>query len=182
MRLRRMASTGEQVLERGAVWGTLEELYHSYFLEILYNFGFPRGGLRCDPPWRSWFSPCPIGPKIFFWRRCAAARRFAPSACRTAMVSRPHSSHPQDGASSAHSSRARSAERVGAGAAQQTETVPLNHCVGRRVPCYPSRHAGAARLQRDAITLCRRAPQSSPIRPSRPCQTEGAQLRVGVSA
>ena len=66
MRLRRMASTGEQVLERGAVWGTLGELYHSYFLEILYNFGFPRGGLRCDPPWRSWFSPCPIGPKIFF--------------------------------------------------------------------------------------------------------------------
>ena len=122
------------------------------------------------------------GPKFSSWRRCAAVSRSAPSACRTAMVSRPHSSHPQDGASSAHSSRARSAERVGAGAAQQTETVPLNHCVGRRVPCYPSRHAGAARLQRDAITLCRRAPQSSPIRPSRPCQTEGAQLRVGVSA
>ena len=30
----------------------------------------------------------------------------------------------------AHSSRARSAERVGAGAAQQTEAVPLNLCVG----------------------------------------------------
>ena len=134
----------------------------------------------CDPPWRSWFSPCPIGAKKLFWRRCAAVRRSAPSACRTAMVSRPHSSHPPDGASSAHSSRARSAERVGAGAAQQTETVPLNHCVGRRVPCYPSRHAGAARLQRDAITLCRRAPQSSPIRPSRPCQTEGAQLSVSA--
>ena len=142
----------------------------------------PRGGLRCDPPWRSWFSPCPIGPKIFFWRRCAAVRRSAPSACRTAMVSRPHSSHPQDGASLAHSSRARSAERVGAGVAQQTETAPINHCVGRRAPCYPYHHAGAARLHRDAITLCRRAPQSSPSRPSRPCQTEGAQLRVGVSA
>ena len=142
--------------------------------------------LRCDPPWRSWFSPCPIGPNFFFWRRCAALRRSTPSACRSAMVSRPHSSHPQSvyglRSSSAHSSRARSAERVGAGAAQQTETAPLNHCVGRRTPCYPSRHAGAAHLQRDAITLCRRAPQSSPSRPSRPCQTEGAQLRVGVSA
>ena len=142
MRLRRMASTGEQVLERGAVWGTLGELYHSYFLEILYNFGFPRGGLRCDPPWRSWFSPCPIGPKNFFWRRCAAARRFAPSACRTAMVSRPHSSHPQDGASSAHSSRARSAERVGAGAAQQTRdcaSEPLCRPTGALLPLSPRR-------------------------------------------
>eukprot|EP00964_Phaeocystis_antarctica_P026371 scaffold14853_cov30-Phaeocystis_antarctica.AAC.1 len=52
----------------------------------------------------------------------------------------------------AHSSRARSAERVGAGAAQQTEAVPLNLCVGCRAPCNPSRHAGAAHLQRDAIT------------------------------
>ena len=37
---------------------------------------------------------------------------------------------PAGRSSSAHSSRARSAERVGAGAAQQTEAVPLNLCVG----------------------------------------------------
>ena len=126
----------------------------------------------CDPPWRSWFSPCPIGAKKLFWRRCAAVRRSAPSPCRTAMVSRPHSSHPQYGA--ARRTRPERAPR------NEPRQAPLNHCVGRRVPCYPSRHAGAARLQRDAITLCRRAPQSSPIRPSRPCQTEGTQLSVSA--
>ena len=72
--------------------------------------------------------PVPYEKKIF-WRRSAALRRSAPSACQTAVVSRPHSSHPGR-SSSAHSSRARSAERVGAGAAQQTEAVPLNLCVG----------------------------------------------------
>ena len=54
-----MASAGEQVLERGAVWGTLGELYRSYFLEILYNFGFSRGGPRCPPRPRIW-RPRPI--------------------------------------------------------------------------------------------------------------------------
>ena len=74
--------------------------------------------------------PVPYGAQKIFWRRSAALRRSAPSACQTAVVSRPHSSHPLGRSSSAHSSRARSAERVGAGADQQTEAVPLNLCVG----------------------------------------------------
>ena len=36
MRLWGLTSTCGQVLERGAVWGTLGELYRSYFLEMLY--------------------------------------------------------------------------------------------------------------------------------------------------
>ena len=61
---------------------------------------------------------------------------------------------------------------------------PLRRLTGAlsRPACNPSRHAGAAHLQRDAITLCRKAPQSSPSRPTRPCHTKGAQLKVGVSA
>ena len=42
--------------------------------------------------------PVPYGAKKIFWRRSAALRRSAQSACQTAVVSRPHSSHPRAGA------------------------------------------------------------------------------------
>ena len=42
--------------------------------------GFPRRTLWCQPPWRIWFSLCPIRPNFFFGRRCAAGRRSAPRA------------------------------------------------------------------------------------------------------
>ena len=46
------------------VWGALADPCHSYFLNVLYNFGFPRGALWSRPPWRFWFSQCPMGPKF----------------------------------------------------------------------------------------------------------------------
>ena len=106
--------------------------------DALVPSSFSRDSLQLwFSPWRTLVSssvemlvlPVPYGAQKIFWRRFAALRRSAPSACQTAVVSRPHSSHPGR-SSSAHSSRARSAERVGAGAAQQTEAVPLNLCVG----------------------------------------------------
>ena len=39
-----------------------------------------RRTLWCRPPWRIWFSQCPMGLKFFFGRRCAAGRRSAPRA------------------------------------------------------------------------------------------------------
>ena len=50
------------------------------FCEIAYKKGFPRRTLWCRPPWRIWFSLCPIRPNFFFGRRCAAGRRSAPRA------------------------------------------------------------------------------------------------------
>ena len=47
------------------------------FREIAYKKGFPRRTLWCRPPWRIWFSLCPIRPIFFFGRRCAAGRRSA---------------------------------------------------------------------------------------------------------
>ena len=92
-----------------------------YFLNVLYNFGFPRGALWSRPPWRFWFSQCPMGPK--FSRRCSAAlRRAAPSARRTALVSRPHNSH----------LRARTARRTHPERAARTES-------GRAPPSGPER-------------------------------------------
>ena len=32
------------------VWGALADRCHSYFLNVLYNFGFPRGALWSRPP------------------------------------------------------------------------------------------------------------------------------------
>ena len=124
----------------------------------------------CDPPWRSWFSPCPMGPKeaLLAPLRCGEALRAIPVPNRHGLKAAQQP--PAVRSSSAHSSRARTAERAGAGAAQHW---PPNHCVCRRVPRYPSHHARSARLQRDAITLCRRAPQSSPSRP-----TVRARLKV----
>ena len=41
------------------VWGVLGDRCHSYFLNVLYNFGFPRGALWSRrPPWRFWFFLC----------------------------------------------------------------------------------------------------------------------------
>ena len=69
------------------VWGTLGHRCHSYFLNVLYNFGFPRGALWSRPPWRFWFSQCPMGPKEL-------RRPSAPSARRNPLVSRPHKQPP----------------------------------------------------------------------------------------
>ena len=35
------------------------------FREIAYKKGFPRRTLWCRPPWRIWFSLCPMGPNSF---------------------------------------------------------------------------------------------------------------------
>ena len=86
--------------------------------------------------------PVPYGAQKIFWRRSAALRRSAPSACQTAVVSRPHSSHPLGRSSSAHSSRARSAERVGAGAVPADRgcaAEPLRRLTGALQPLSPRR-------------------------------------------
>ena len=66
--------------------------------------------------------PVPHGPKIFLRRRSAALRRSAPSARRTALVSRPHISH----------LRARTARRTHPERAARTES-------GRAQPSGPER-------------------------------------------
>ena len=66
--------------------------------------------------------PVPHGPKIFLRRRSAALRRSAPSARRTALVSRPHISH----------LRARTARRTHPERAARTES-------GRAPPSGPER-------------------------------------------
>ena len=66
--------------------------------------------------------PVPHGPKIFLRRRSAALRRSAPSARRTALVSRPHNSH----------LRARTARRTHPERAARTES-------GRAPPSGPER-------------------------------------------
>ena len=58
------------------VIGVIGDRFHT-FREIAYKKGFPRRTLWCRPPWRIWFSLCPIRPKFFFGRRCAAGRRSA---------------------------------------------------------------------------------------------------------
>ena len=114
--------------------------------------------------------PVPHGPKIFLRRRSAALRRSAPSARRTALVSRPHNSH----------LRARTARRTHPERAARTEsgrapprgaTEPLPRLTAT---CDLSCHAGA-HLDWDAVTLSseEQAPPSSPSKPSRPCQTVG---------
>ena len=103
------------------VWGTLGHRYHSYFLNVLYNFGFPRGALFPSSV-EILVLPVPHGPKIFLRRRSAALRRSAPSARRTALVSRPHISH----------LRARTARRTHPERAARTES-------GRAPPSGPER-------------------------------------------
>ena len=103
------------------VWGTLGHRCHSYFLNVLYNFGFPRGALWSRPA-ELLVLPVPHGPKIFLRRRSAALRRSAPSARRTPLVSRPHNSH----------LRARTARRTRSGRAARNES-------GRAPPSGPTR-------------------------------------------
>ena len=74
--------------------------------DTLVPSSFSRDSLQLwFSPWRTLVSssveilvlPVPYGAKKIFWRRSAALRRSAPSACQTAVVSRPHSSHPRAG-------------------------------------------------------------------------------------
>jgi hypothetical protein len=129
--------------------GTLGELYRSYFLEMLYILQL------WFSAWRTVILRGDLGsPRALWGQKALLAPLRGGEALRAIRVPNRHGlkaaqQPPAVRSSSAHSSRARSAEQVGAGAAQQTETAHLNQCVGRRVPCYPSHHAGAARLQRD---------------------------------
>ena len=109
------------------VWRTLAHPYHSYFLNVLYNCGFPvehfgpvlRGDFGSpSAPWAQNFLRAPLcGAEAL--RALRAPNRPGLTAAQQPPVG-PNSS--------AHSSRARSANRVGASATQWPGEVQPNHC------------------------------------------------------